>query len=94
MKFYIKETGETKEVTLKQWNGNGYNPDCFMDMETNFALNRKTLDGGEEYICTSEEYTDLVEWWEKEIELWGLGTNHEGDDLSECNYKDFFVFAD
>lgn len=74
MKFYLTDTKEKKEITVRNWNGSGYDPDCFYDLEINFPENHERIDGGDAYICTSDEYEELKDWWEDEIEAMNSGT--------------------
>lgn len=94
MKFYLADTAEEKEITLKVWNGSGYNPDCFYDLEINFPEEHERVDGGEAYICTSEEYEGLKEWWEEEVEAMNSGTCAHDMDYSECPDENICLFAD
>ncbi|RGU89555.1 hypothetical protein DWW31_18630, partial [Clostridium sp. AF15-17LB] len=67
MKFYLKDTAEEKEITVKRWDGSGYGPDCFNDLEVLFPMEHEELEDEETYICTSKEYEELKDWWEEEI---------------------------
>lgn len=94
MKFYLTDTREEKEITVKSWNGSGYGPDCFYDLEINFPMNHERGDGGEAYICTSEEYEGLKEWWEEEIYAMNEGEQAHDMDYSECPDHKIAIFAD
>lgn len=95
MKFYLTDTHEEKEITVKSWNGSGYGPDCFYDLEVNFPEDHEKVDGGEAYICTSEEYEGLKEWWGEEIEAMNEG-RPGNDDMDYSNHPDenITIFAD
>ena len=94
MKFYLTDTREEKEITVKSWNGSGYGPDCFYDLEINFQMDHERGDGGEAYICTSEEYEGLKEWWEEEIDAMNEGEQAHDMDYSECPDHNIAIFAD
>lgn len=94
MKFYLIDVKETKEITLKKWQGSGYGPDYFYDLEVNFPLDHERLDGDDAYICTSEEYEELKEWWQEEVEAMNNGTYVHDTDYSECQDEDVMLFAD
>lgn len=94
MKFYLTDTKEEKEITVRNWNGSGYGPDCFYDLEINFPENHERIDGGDAYICTSDEYEELKDWWEDEIEAMNSGTQAHDMDYSEQKQEDICLFAD
>lgn len=94
MKFYLTDTHEEKEITVKSWDGSGYGPDCFYDLEINFPEDHERVDGGDAYICTSEEYEELKEWWEEEIEAMNNGTCAHDMDYSENPDGNIAMFAD
>lgn len=94
MKFYLIDTQEEREITVKSWNGSGYGPDCFYDLETNFPADHERVDGDSAYICTSEEYDDLKEWWKEEIAAMNNGTCAHDIDYSECPDDNIAIFAD
>lgn len=94
MKFYLTDTHEEKEITVKSWNGSGYGPDCFYDLEINFPMDHEMVDGGEAYICASEEYEGLKEWWEEEIDAMNEGEQAHDMDYSECPDHNIAIFAD
>lgn len=82
MKFYITETKESKEVTLRPFTyGSGYGSDCFHDLECNFPLDHDRLEGDDAYICTAAEYDALVEWWTEEVRCMNAG--EEGQEQAE-----------
>lgn len=83
MKFYLTDTFEEKEITIKSWNGSSYGPDCFYDLETNFPEDHEIVEDGEAYICTSEEYEELKKWWGEEVETMNNGTCAHDMDYSE-----------
>lgn len=94
MKFYLIDTKEEKEITVKSWNGSGYGPDCFYDLEVNFPADHEKVDGGDAYICTSEEYEGLKDWWEDEIAAMNNGTCAHDMYYSECPDSNIAIFAD
>lgn len=76
----ITTNTRTVEIALRLWNGldGQYEPDCFNDLEPNFAPAHRG-EGGE-IRCTDEELNDLIEWWTAEVE----NANHgdvDGDGL-------------
>ena len=95
MKFYLTDTREEKEITVKSWNGSGYDPDCFYDLEIMFPTEHEKVNGGEAYMCTSEEYEEVKEWWTEEIEAMNAGRpGNDGTDYSKCSNEDIYIFAD
>lgn len=94
MKFYLVDTKEEKEITVKSWNGSGYGPDCFNDLEVNFPANHEREEGGEAYICTSEEYEELKDWWIEEVEAMNNGTQAHDMDYGEQPDENICIFAD
>lgn len=69
MRFAINgNENDIREIVIKTWDGTGYGPDVFGDMETNFPLDHNRLDGDDAYICTEEEYTELLSWWREYCE--------------------------
>lgn len=94
MKFYLKDIREEKEITVKSWNGSGYSPDCFGDLEVNFPAYHERVDGGDAYICTSEEYEELKDWWEEEIEAMNNGTQIHDTNYNEQPDENITIFAD
>ena len=94
MNFYIEDTQEEKEITVRSWNGSGYSPDCFYDLEVSFPEDHKKIDGGDAYICTTTEYEDLRDWWMAEIEAMNSGTQIHDIDYSECPDDNIAIFAD
>lgn len=95
MKFYLIDTQEEKEITVKSWNGSGYGPDCFNDLEVNFQEDHEMVDDGDAYICTSKEYEELKDWWEEEIEAMNEG-RPGNEDMDYTGYPDenITIFAD
>lgn len=93
MKFYLTDTKEEKEITIKNWNGSGYDPDCFYDLETNFPIEHKKIDGGDSYICTSKEYEELVTWWNEEVTAMNNGTVGELTDYTVFPDKNIKLFS-
>lgn len=84
MKFYLEDTNEIKEITVRNWNGSVYGPDYFYDLEVNFPENHRKIKGGGAYICTSEEYGELKNWWVDEITAMNNGTLAHDIDYREC----------
>lgn len=73
---------ETRSVNirLRYWRGEwncGYEPDCFSDLELNFASTHDMLEGSSDYIATDAEVDDLIEWWKNECETANAGYDHE-----------------
>lgn len=94
MTFFLSDTNEYKEITVREWNGSGYGPDCFGDLETNFPIIHKMDEGSDAYICTASEYDDLVEFWVEEIRCMNDGEQGVCCDYSECPNTDICIFAD
>lgn len=94
MKFYLADTCEEKMIAVKRWDGSGYDPDFFGDLEINFPVDHERVDGGDAYICTSEEYEDLKDWWEEEIEAMNNGAQMYDMGYSEKPDEDIVIFAD
>lgn len=92
MKFYMTDTREKKEILVRPWTGSGYGPDCFDDLEPNFPQEHKMLPGDIAYVCTSEEYAELLEWWIEEIRCINnqeIGQN--GDDYTETTGDELVI---
>lgn len=51
-------------------------------------------DGGDAYICTSEEYENLKDWWEDEINAMNNGTQAHDVDYSDCPDENISIFSD
>lgn len=95
MKFYLKDTAEEKEITVKSWNGSGYGPDCFNDLEVLFPMEHAELEDEETYICTSKEYEELKDWWEEEIKAMNEGRpGNEDMDYTGHPDENITIFAD
>ena len=95
MRFYLTDTREEKEITVRPWTGSGYGPDCFGDLETNFPQDHETVEGDTAYRCTSDEYAELVDFWTEEVRCMNdreIGQN--GDDYTEMIGDELVIFAD
>lgn len=93
MKFFLTDTHEEKEITIRSWNGSGYGPDYFYDLEVNFPENHERVEGGETYKCTSNDYDDLKEWWKDEIFAMNNGMPVHDMDYSACPDVNIAIFA-
>lgn len=92
MEFYLTDTGETKEIIVRPWSSSGYGPDCFNDLETATPeLCEKNEDGA--YICTSEYYEELKEWWEEEVLAMRNGQQGHDLDYSGCA-QEIYLFTE
>ena len=58
MELHIKETGETKHLYMRIWEGDQWGADFFNDAECNVE------DGS---TVTDEEYQEIVRYWESEV---------------------------
>ena len=67
MDFYITDTCVTKKITVCPWNGDSYGADCFGEMETNFPRYHKERHG-DAIVCSLEDFVELAEWWNDEID--------------------------
>lgn len=94
MKFYLANTREEKEITVKSRKGSGYGPDCFSNLEVNFPVAHESVEDGEAYMCTSEEYEELKEWWEEQIAAMNNGTCADNMDYSKSLDDTIMLFAD
>lgn len=72
MKLYIKETGETKTLSMKVWDDNQWGVDFFNDAECNVR------DGS---TVTSDQYQGIVDYWQSEVNDHnnGMDTEQFGD---------------
>lgn len=94
MKFYLKDTNECKEITIKRWSDCGYEPDCFGDLEINFPRTHEFDEIKGAYISTSADYRELVKWWTTEVTAWNNGGIGDTADYSECADANVTLFAD
>lgn len=92
MKFNVN--GQIKEVTLKEWQGDGYSPDFFGDMEVNFPATHEVEEGGSTIICTEEEFSELVEWWEDEVKAYNKGKDTEALGQISDTEKEYMLSVD
>ena len=83
MTLYIKETGETKTITMRVWDGNQWGVDFFADAECNVK------DMSE---VTSEQYNDIIKYWESEISLHNSGEYTE--QFGDANGSEIGLFHD
>lgn len=60
---------------LGEWDGWG--PDCFGELETDFSQNHERVKGDCAFIATEEEVVGLIEWWEQECRRANAGYNHD-----------------
>lgn len=94
MRFYLTDTHEEREILVRPWTGCGYGPDCFGDLEPNVPRDHDTVDGDDAYLCTANEYDELVKFWTEEIRCINareIGQN--GDDYTEMVGDELIVFA-
>lgn len=68
MKLYIKETGETKTLTMQVWEGNQWSVDFFSDAECNVQ------DGS---TVTEARYKEIVDYWKSEVSAHNNGQDTE-----------------
>ena len=93
MKFAINGN-EIREITMKTWeDDSGWSHDFFQDMEVNFPQTHELTEGDDAYICTEDEYTELLAWWQQ----WAEDANahricENGDDYTDYEGPEFFVF--
>lgn len=98
MKFYLSDKNEMKEITVRSWDGSGYGPDCFDDLEICFKEDhQKVLDEngneGEAFICESQEFEELLAWWEEEVQAMRDGTCAHDLDYAENVDKEIYLFT-
>ena len=72
MNFKIIETGKVCEIRLED---DDTGCDCFWDMEQNFPIDHPDRDDDDNIICTQEDYDDLKEYWQDEVDSYKDGTN-------------------
>lgn len=72
MKLYIKDTDETKTVSMRKWEGDSWGPDFFHDME---------FMAKDESEITIEQYWVMVGYWADEVRIHNDGkyTEQFGD---------------
>lgn len=68
MTLYIKETGEKKELYMKNWENTQWSCDFFNDIETDVR------DGSD---VTAEKYAEIVSFWEDEVNAHNKGLETE-----------------
>lgn len=95
MTFYLTDTKEKKEITMKNWTGSGYTPDYFSHVEENF-INTHDRDDEGNVLCTRAEYNVIAEYWTEEVRRMNKGiVGQDGDDYSEqMSEYEVFIFAD
>lgn len=72
MTLYVN--GVAKNVELRNWQDDGYTPNYFYDLETNFS------DGQD---VTEKEYQDLIDFWADEVSRHNAG--EETEIFGECD---------
>ena len=65
--------GELKEITLRYWDGERWSPDCFGELERTVPGMYKLGDGNDAYIVTANEFAQIVDYWQSEIDLYNGG---------------------
>lgn len=76
----IRTGSKTVSVSLQYYHGGwnaGAGPDCFDDMEDNFAREHQRQDGDTAILCTDAELTNMLEWWEAEVKTANSGEDGE-----------------
>lgn len=77
MLIRVSETGKEYEATLRRWTPDGWEPDCFGDMEPNFPHENCIDEHG--YVVTIEKaFNDLVEFWTNETANANEGIDGDG----------------
>lgn len=66
MKFYLTDAKKYMSIEMRTWENDQWSPDCFQDMEVNVPSMYQHEDGGDAYLCTSEEFRQIVASWEEE----------------------------
>ena len=79
----IKVENKIYKCELKKWTPSGYTPDCFDGIETNVNFN-EDLEVNE---CTPDEFRNLCEFWENEVEKTNKNGAGEVLELSEDEQK-------
>ena len=72
----IKTGSRIVKITLSLWK-DGCSPDCFGDLESNFARSHACDDAGR-VIATDAEVDELIGWWEEEVENANKGISGDG----------------
>ena len=54
---------DIRRIQLKKWTGENYTPDYFSKMQG--PIEGDVLPGTAAVICSEEQYTALVEWWQQ-----------------------------
>lgn len=55
------------EISLRFWNGECWEPDCFADVECNFATGKDVENGSGAILAEEWEIDEALDWWEEEI---------------------------
>ena len=82
----IRTESKTVTVSLQYYHGGwnaGSGPDCFDDLEDNFAREHQRQDGDTAILCTDAELSDMLEWWEAEIKA--VNTGKDGEALTKLS---------
>lgn len=73
-------------IEMRTWENDQWSPDWFQDVEVNVPSQRE--DGGDAYLCTSDAFRQIVDWWEEECRRMREG------EIGELTYGDEYTPSD
>lgn len=77
MRIHIAGTNKVYKVTLREWNGCGYDPDLFDELETNVPHDFPVDCEGDWNDCdaemTRDDFDAVVDWWRGEVKAYHNG---------------------
>lgn len=85
MRFYLTDMGEYHNVTLKYWQACHYTADCFSDLNEDLPTRYPTEDGGDALLLTSQDFAEIVDFWECETRFYNAGNESE---ILGCRYEE------
>ena len=74
------DTNELVTVELRSWEETQWSPDCFNDLECNFAAEHE-FDEEQNTLASKSEVNDLIDWWQHEVDSANADPEYEGDGL-------------
>lgn len=85
MRFYLTDTKEYHNLTLRYWQGDHYTEDCFSDLNEDLPTRYPTEDGGDALMLTAQEFAEIVDFWKCEIPYYNAGNE---SDVLGCRYTE------
>ena len=76
----IKTESKMINIALRLWRGGwnaGIEPDCFLDLETNFRCDHEYDDGIDATLASDADAQNLIAWWRDECDSANSGNDGE-----------------